>query len=179
MKQTYSILIILLLGGCTSTRSLSKKFSEKPVKINHQLPKSYYSNKSANKGHLSLWQNLSTYRIQKDTLPPIPEDASLCLKLVTNNSLVVTAYVGTTPTSSFDIPVKKRGKYLILKRKLHLIPIPILFFHMEEKKAILVPLENEALGYSNYHSETLAILFFGASQTSKSTYEYQAIQQVP
>lgn len=176
----FMISLILLLSSCTSTRSLSRKFSEKPVRITGQFCKGKYANSGQSKGYYSiktdLWRTLASYRRDKDALIALSSDALIELSLVGNKVLRVTALEKGHAMASFEIPVKKRRKYLILKSKVRSIPIP-LFFSMHEDKAVLATLSGGGLGYYHYTDETLWILFFGASTTGRTMHEYQPVDE--
>lgn len=166
-------------SSCTSTRSLSRKFSEKPERISQQFSDTKYANTGERTGYHSgetqLWTTLAMYRTQKDTLPQVHADAVIQLSLLEEKTLEVSAFENGLQVGSFEIPVRKRNKYLILKNKVRTIPIP-LFFSMREDKAILATLKNGSIGYYSYSDETLWILFFGASKTGRFMHEYQPVK---
>ena len=172
------IVLTFVLSSCTSTRSLSRKFSEKPERISQQFSDAKHANSGERKGYYSgetgLWTTLAMYHQENDTLPEVSNNAVIKLSLIDNKVLKVTAFEEEQMIGSFEIPVRKRSKYLILKSKIKTIPIP-LFFSMNEDKAILATLKNGALGYYHYTDETLWILFFGASNTGRVMHEYQPI----
>lgn len=176
MRWILYIGVILVLTGCTSTRSLSRKFSEKPVAISTQFAAASYVNMPVDTTrqfvNRSLWERLSQYRPEQDTLPETTEDARILL-LLDNNTLRVSAYEAQQYVGSFEIPVRSRRKYLILEHKTRIIPIPF-FFSSKEDKAILTPLKNNRIGIYDYSDETLWILFFGASDTRRSMSEYES-----
>ena len=184
MKAIYVMTIwavILSSLGCTSTRRMSRKFSEKPAVIYRQFAGVDYANTPIHKeGHVSagaLWESLSYYRLEKTELPEVGEGAVVRLWLTNSDTLTVRAIEDGQVVGSFEIPVRRRGKYLILERKVSMIPIPVLYFSSHEDKTILAPLADGSIGYYSYNDETLWILFFGASQTSNVIHEYQPVEQ--
>jgi len=181
MKATFIITVIaLILSGCTSTRSLSRKFSEKPTVIYRQFSGVGYANTAMPKdGQVStgsLWGSLSHYRLEKTELPEVGEEAVIRLSLINSDTLTVSAIENEQVAGSFEIPVRRRGKYLILEKKVKMIPIPVLYFSSREDKTILAPLANGSIGYYSYSDETLWILFFGASQTGNVIHEFQPVE---
>lgn len=177
MRLIYIIsVLVLVLSGCTSTRRLSNKFSEKPAVIYRQFSGASYANNSG-QNKSSLWISLSQFRQDKEGLPPVGDDALIQLTIEKSKKLTVTAFQEQQQIASFYIPVRQRGKYLILKNKTRIIPIPILFFNLKEHKAILAPLENGSIGYYGYRSETLMILFMGATNESNYIHEHQPVEQ--
>jgi hypothetical protein len=172
---------MLVLTGCTSSRSLSRKFSEKPTTITTQFVETSYVNTHIDTAgryvlrQRSLWDKLAEYRSVQDTLPVQTENARILLSLENNKTLRVSAYDGLQATASFEIPVRKRRKYLILENKSRIIPIPLIYFSVKEDKTILAPLKNKRIGIYDYSDETLWILFFGASKTGRSISEYQEV----
>lgn len=172
--------VILVLTGCTSTRSLSRKFSEKPVAISTHFDAASYVNMPTDTTRQSvqrsLWKKLAEYRPEQDTLPEITENARILLSL-DHNSLQVSAFEAQQLAGSFEIPVRSRGKYLILENKTRMIPIPF-FFSSKEDKTILAPLKNNRIGIHVYSDETLWILFFGASDTRRFISEYEMMEPV-
>ncbi|MBE8719614.1 hypothetical protein [Sphingobacterium pedocola] len=181
MRWFFYILAFSSLTGCTSTRILSGKFSVKPVAINTQFADARYANSSVDTTalyrHMSLWNKLSPYRSQIETLSQVSENATIHLSLENNKTLKVVAYENRRSVASFEIPVRKRGKYLILKNKTRIIPIPFIYFSVKEDKTILAPLQNNRIGIYRYNDESLWILFFGASQTGRSIHEYEPVKK--
>lgn len=180
MRTVWIIWMVLFgLSGCTSTRSLSKKFSEKPTVITKQFAGVSYANTPTDSklyGRTKLWDKLSRYCSEKDVLPQVPEDANIHLVLK-DKTLSVTAYQQHQAIGSFEIPVRKRGKYLILQNRVHVIPIPFIYFEIKEDKTILAPLKNNSIGIHGYSDHTLWILFFGASNGGRSIHEYHQIKE--
>lgn len=183
MKAVYVMTIgamILLSLGCTSTRRMSRKFSEKPAVIYRQFSDVGYANTPIAKyGHASngpLWETLSYYRLEKAELPAVGKEAVIRLSLTNSDTLTVSSIEDKQVIGSFEIPVRRRGTYLILEKKVRMIPIPILYFSSDEDKTILAPLANGSIGYYSYSDETLMILFFGASRTSNTIREYQPVE---
>lgn len=174
------LVVVSIITSCTSIRKMSRKFSDLPINITHQFQGEDYSNsannivKSYTKKPSSLWTTLSNYRTEQTVLPHIYENAKIQLLLV-NHILKVTAIQNKEEIASFEIPVSKKGNYLILKNKIQIIPIPIFYWSIKEDKTILVPLANNNLGIHSYTDETLWILFFGASNTVRSINEYNRI----
>ncbi len=183
MRIICYILFLLLVASasCTSARKLSKKFSGQPAVITAQFSGTGYSNTPAEikerytVARYSLWNGLAAYRLEKDTLPPVTGEATIRLSLKTDTLLNVEAYEQQQPIADFDVPVRKRGKYLVLEKKRKMIPIPFIYFDVKEAITILAPLENNRIGIHSYSDETLWILFFGASKTGRSIEEYKQI----
>ncbi|WP_229738813.1 hypothetical protein [Parapedobacter pyrenivorans] len=177
------ILLLTASASCTSTRKLSKKFSEQPAVIKAQLSGTAYSNRPEELktrytiAHNSLWDKLAAYRLEKDTLPPVSGEAIIRLSLVTDTRLNVEAYQQQQLIAGFAIPVRKRGKYLILEKKRTMIPIPVIYFDVKEAITILAPLKNNRIGIHRYSDHTLWILFFGASNTGRSIEEYSQLNE--
>ncbi|MBD1433537.1 hypothetical protein H8B06_11915 [Sphingobacterium sp. DN00404] len=183
MKSIYVILTLAIaLSACTSTRRLSNKFSEKPAVIFRQFSGAMYANSPTpippNRSTTSLWTNLAHFRQEKQNLPEVGDNAVIQLTLEKSNSLTVTAFQDEQQIARFDTPVRKRGKYLILENKTRTIPIPVLFFSLDEHKTILAPLENGSIGFYGYESETLMILFMGASKSGNFIHEYRPIEHM-
>ncbi len=176
MRWIGIIILLLSLVGCTSTRKLTKRFSDKPVGIDAHSFDGSYSNISVDTlQKTSLWRHLATYRPDSSSLPDISRDAIIQLSFVQNRLLKVDAYQNQTLLASFEIPVGKRKKYLILENRNHVIPIPIIYFETKEDKTVLSILQNDRIGISSYSDHTLWILFFGASAGGKSVYEFEKI----
>lgn len=183
MRIIFYTLVLLLVAsaGCTSARKLSKKFSEQPAVITVQFSGTGYSNTPAETKRrytvrlYPLWDMLAAYRPEKDTLPPVSGEAIIRLFLEADTLLNVEAFQQQQRIAGFKIPVRKRGKYLILEKKRKMIPIPIVYFDVKEAIAVLAPLENNRVGIYRYSDETLWILFFGASKTGRSIEEYKQI----
>lgn len=181
MRWFFYIAVITVLAGCTSTRSLSRKFSEKPEVIGEQFAGASYANTpidtTGRYGRISLWRKLAPYRLAKDSLPEVAENARIRLSLENDEILKINAYENQQAVANFEIPIRKRGKYLILKNKTRIIPIPFIYFSVKENKTILAPLKNNRIGICDYDDESLWILFFGASNTAAAIYEYESIDQ--
>ncbi len=184
MKRFIYIISIglFVLASCTSTRRMSRKFSEKPEVITSQFSGERYANKPADSSRdyarIPLWNQLAMYRPEKDSLPEIHRNAEISLSLEKNNMLKVIAYQDQEQLDGFEIPVRKRGKYLILENKTRVIPIPIIYFEVKESKEILAPLKNNRIGIHGYSDHTLWILFFGASSPGRSINEYERIDKM-
>ncbi|MBD1431636.1 hypothetical protein H8B06_02265 [Sphingobacterium sp. DN00404] len=179
MRWLVYIIMVAVLTACTSTRSLSRKFSEKPEVIGEQFAGSSYANTpidtTGRYGRVSLWRKLAPYRSVKDSLPEIAANAHIRLSLEDNKTLKVTASENQQAVAIFEIPVRRRGEYLILENKTRIIPIPFIYFSVKENKTILVLLKNNRIGIYDYDDESLWILFFGASNTAAAIYEYEPI----
>ncbi len=175
------ILCFFVLAGCTAPARLVRKFSEKPAGVVKRLHGESYANAPLEMpgrhtvARYTLWNVLAAYRPGQDTLPSIPDHAIVRLALRENNALAVSAHCGDQTIAGFDIPVRKRDKYLILEKERRMIPIPVIYFNIQEEIAILSPLENNRLGFHRYSDETLWILFFGASKTGRSIEEYMRV----
>lgn len=186
MRKLKYILSVALfaLASCTAPRKLAKGFTEKPIQVSTAFKGESYANNPSEiprrytvKAY-TLWDQLSFYNMEPDTASEIPEEASIRLSWVENDLLQVRAYQEEKLIASFDISVRKKGKYLILKKKRKMIPIPIIYFEIKEDITILAPLEKNRIGFYSYSDETLAILFFGASKTSRSISEYEQIKTI-
>jgi hypothetical protein len=195
MRILFYFSILILTIGCTSTRKLTKQFSDKPETVNMEQWSASYSNtaierpsisfnpntsnqgKSVDPKQSSLWMKLSHFRTIKDSLPSIPETALIHLQMQNNKTLKVAAYQVEILLASYTIPVKQRNNYLILENKNRVIPIPILYFEIKEEKTILAPLANDRLGITTLNGHTLWILFMAAGGDSHFSAEYQKIDQ--
>lgn len=197
MRYLFLLLTVSSLYSCVSNRTMSRKFSDMYDNVSFHESVFFYSNTPTDylpKKHLNpkldtiskndlmttslLWNRLSTFRNQKDSIKKIPSSANISLQLVNNKSIKVSAYGSNTLLDSFMIPIKKKKNYLVLNDKKQFIPIPILFFYLNQKKTILAILKNGHLGFSSYDNETLWILFMGASTDNLFTYEYTPTQSV-
>lgn len=178
-KLIYIPVVLLFLMGCTAPGRLTKKFSERPIVVTTQFRGESYANVPAEIPRrytvmkYNLWDQLRAYRMESDTLPSVPDEAGIRLSLVKNDFLKVAAYREQQLIARFDIPVRKKGKYLILKKRRKMIPLPIIYFDIEEDITILAPLENSRIGFHSYSDHSLWILFFGASNTGHSIEEYE------
>lgn len=172
---------LIALMGCTAPRRLTKKFSEKPAAVTERFRGESYANAPADHSRrytvarYKLWDVLAWYRQENDTLATVPEQAIVRLSLTESDMLEVSAYQEGRFVAGFAIPVRKRGKYLVLKKERRVIPIPIIYFRVDEKMTILSPLENNRIGFHSFSDDTLWILFFGASNTRRSIEEYERV----
>jgi len=183
MRVIGYILLLVASASCTSTRKLSKKFSKQPAVITAQFSGVGYSNTPAEITERytvvrsRLWDRLAAHRPEKDTLPPVRDEAIIRLALATESLLNVEAYQQQQRIAGFNVPVRKRGKYLILEKKRKMIPIPVIYFDVKEAITVLAPLKNNRVGIHRYSDHTLWILFFGASKTGRSIEEYEQINE--
>jgi len=182
MRYLFYLILILSLSSCTSTRKLSKKFSTKTASVNTNFKGELYSNKAVNlakpyhKNSLSLWKLLSTFRVEKESVFEGEEDMQVRLTLINTNELKVDAVDSGQQKATFRIPVTQKDNYLILEKKRNLIPLPFIYFKVKEEISILSALQNERIGYSSHHEDSLWILFFGASNISRMQEEYVRIK---
>lgn len=177
------LLCVFVLSNCTSVKKLSDSFSAEPIRWPSKGMVGFFQNESAVENDSTyLWDYLVNFREKKtDTLASVPSSAIIGLGIQNGGKtmLEVCAYNNGDTIESFLIPVKKRRKSILVVNRVRVIPIPILYFEITERKVILNLLENNRIGISGYRSEMLWILFFGASDDARSHHEYPAIDFLP
>jgi len=170
-------MMLVSLVGCTSTRKLTKKFSVPAVRMDMESLGGRYSNKGIDGNKTTLWERLSNFAPDQDSINAIPEDAEIRLDFNPGGTLKASVIAHGELTESLSIPVKKRHKHLILQNKTRVIPIPFLYFEIKEKKTVLALLENGHLGFSYYDSHSLWILVMAAGDDSAFTAEYERLTE--
>lgn len=163
---------------------MSQKFTQPAVTISEQFTQKKYVNtptlvtdsvpKDTKKSQ--LWYILAQYREAKEPLAQLHEQVEIQLNLLTSSVLRVTATENQQRLASYEIPVTKRGKYLILKKKFNLMPIPFLFFYVIQDKAILTTLENGAIGYARFLDEKLRVTLYKTRKMEEFSYEFSALK---
>ncbi len=164
------IILLIILTSCISEKELVTKIEDSKIKDKVEI-ENLYSNKNLNNNtYQNLIQILDYHYKHKIFKNHYKLNDSVKVKIVfdgidnlnvcyndTNNNLI-----------NYNLKVKNKGKYLTLKRKFKIIPIPFIFGYYWNEKTIVYIDNNNDLNFLSGQNQFIWILLAGGG---KNIYE--------
>jgi len=136
MKNLLLLLAVAILTtSCYTQRGLAKKSDFKVDLFSKDNLNGLYENAVPEDNRNSLWQDLYKNESHKD-LVFNASNTQVELKLVSDELLKVILYRRGYKEDELELEGKIKNGYFVIDRKLILIPIPILYYHSENKTII-------------------------------------------
>lgn len=158
--------ITLLLCSCISQYQI-RKLGDKPFTgLNPEYINGIYANHSGNENDAyTLWEKLRRCASNKGDTLRLPQDATVKLEFDGNRKINATLLKDTVPLRQITLKVHYDDSCLWTKRKLFLIPVPLLFYVYNEDRALLFNASEQELCL-NYKARAFAMTL-GAAGSSK------------
>ncbi len=167
--------VLFILSSCVSEKDLLLKVDKTQMNVNTDT--TTFSNVNRfEKNRINLAEILLGYqkiRFYEDEHPEL-DSLSTTISYDGDKHLNVSIQNDTNVSGQFRIKVKNRGNYLLLKRKLFLIPIPFAFFIERDRRAILYYDSDRNLKIIHGENQFIWVFFGGGNeyvQESKFTIE--------
>lgn len=174
LRLSLVVFLIGLLFSCVTEKRLVNRIDPGKTASIEQIANTYSNNKSS-VSHENLAEVLKQlHRTTAFERMPFPLKATTDVKLELEggNRLRVTLLDSVSQLDEFILKVKKKGSYLSLKRKLFLVPVPILFTVYKNRKALLYVNSDGNLVILEGRSRFVMVMFLGAGDKSIISSEF-------
>jgi hypothetical protein len=122
----------------------------------------------------TLWNILYACHLRK-TDPTVLTPKTVIQLHATENVLMVTAMEDSIIVNRFELEGHVKGDYFVVKRKLFLIPVPLLFYWHNESKAI-IGISETGLLVVKYGIEELRWILMAGENGYRGHAEFSAIR---
>ena len=172
MRFYLFIIPVLFLGSCISQSTLFHGIDDSQINAEHIS--GYYSNDPDEDAAPLAWQLSKMQRkVREDEV--YPEVTKVLLDYDGMESLQVSLYTDSSLVDYFYLKVKNLGNHLEIKRRIRLVPIPILLWLHDEKRCLLMNDSEGKLIVSNARFQAIFFLTMARSNSRHAVADYDSI----
>jgi hypothetical protein len=162
ISHILAIIFLLLLNSCITTSDLIKQKQIEPAKFSLSDFNGDYLNDCDTSEHgINLWSLLLDCKTFKNDDSKLHRGAIVNLNF-SKNLLVATVSENGEIRNEIELKAKLKGDYISIKRNLHLIPIPFIWYRHQEAKAVLSKTKDGKLMINYFRSQFAWTLMAGS-----------------